>query len=127
MNILNNLYLRFIFISTLVFLVSGCGGTWQHSYKSENAFYSDKNFCSDKANKAFPQARRASALEIAQLEPGRVSVYNAGQTGSYNANSFSKKRYAADCLRSKGWYLDENTKNIGGKNFNLTNGYLSWD
>ena len=103
-------YLRFILIGTLTFLVSGCGGTWQHAYKGEATFYAESNSCQAQANRAYPpqQSVSSSALEVAQLERGRGSVALAGQAGRGVVSGFmnaAKERMVEDCMKSKGWHF----------------------
>ena len=125
-------YLRIILICTLTFLVSGCGGTWQHAYKGEATFNAESNSCQAQANRAYPQPQSvsSSALEVAQLEPGRASVELSKQAGRGVVDGFmndARERMVRDCMKSKGWYFVGYTTKIGNKNFNLTNGWLSWD
>ena len=103
-------YLRFILIGTLTFLVSGCGGTWQHAYKGEATFYAESNSCQAQANRAYPQPQSvsSSALDVAQLEPGRASVEAAKQAGRGVVDGFmndARERMVRDCMKSKGWYF----------------------
>ena len=117
---INNSYLRLILISSLTFLVSGCGGTWQHAYKGEATFYAESNSCQAQANRSYSplQSVSSSSLEVAQIERGRVSVEAAKQAGRGVVDGFmndARERMVRDCMKSKGWYFVGNTKKIGKK------------
>ena len=133
-------YLRIILIGTLTFLVSGCGGTWQHSYKKESTFYTEKNSCIAEANRVFPPLMSTpssygnNSTRTTCTSSGSNTVdcttsdrFSGYPSYSYDTNESARSNYADDCLKSKGWYFAGNTTKIGKKNFNLTNGWLSWD
>ena len=115
-----NSYFRFILIGSITFLVSGCGGTWQHSYKDESTFYTEKNSCIAEANRVFPPLMsvpssygnnntettcRQEGDEVVCTSTDSPSYY---AESSYDTNQYDRDNYWEDCLKGKGWKFVRN-------------------
>ena len=114
---INNSYLRLILISSLTFLVSGCGGSWQHAYKNESTFYAENNSCIAQANRVYPPLMsvpssygnnntettcRQQGIELVCTTSDSPSYY---VDSSYDTNQYSRSSYAENCMKAKGWKL----------------------
>ena len=104
MRLINNkIFYRSIVFGIGLTLLGGCGGTWSHSYKTENTFLSEKNSCKIQANQAYPPVMSSSSSNCY----GYGNNYNC-YSNSYDVNVFSRSSFWDDCMRSKGWVYSSN-------------------
>ena len=108
-------HLRLIIIFSLTFLVSSCGGTWQHNYKTESTFYSEKNSCSAEANRVYPplmsvpSSYGSNNTETTCKQQGYDVVCTTTDSPSYyvdsgyDKNQYNRENYWESCMRGKGW------------------------
>ena len=120
MQVFQNSYLRLIIITSLIILISGCGGTYQHSYKPDNQFYADVNSCQAEANKVFPPLMSVpssygnNTTETTCSPSGNDFVCTTSDTpryvvdNSYDTNKSNRQNYGSNCMTAKGWYYVPN-------------------
>lgn len=90
----------FIALSAVVG-IAGC--TWNHPYKGESEFYSDKYDCEMQVNSRTPQQRPISPQEYAAMNPQQRANAGTYQGGAQLGTGINQMFMFNSCMKSKGW------------------------
>ena len=110
---------KILAILSVALFLTGCGETFYvHNAKGESEFYNDKNVCIREANMTYPVMKSQPAYTGSTTNcygfgysVNCTTTPNPNYLSNVDWNASSRDSYVNECLKSKGWRVQETTKN----------------